>query len=57
MNELDLKVIATYGKCAAMDSREVPIVGCVKGLVVQLVAYPGKNLKLDVVIVDYAAKR
>ncbi|KAH9322070.1 hypothetical protein KI387_016709, partial [Taxus chinensis] len=35
---------------------EVPIVGCVKGLVVQLVAYPGKNLKLDVVIVDCPTK-
>ncbi|KAH9316913.1 hypothetical protein KI387_018682, partial [Taxus chinensis] len=40
MNELNIKVIVAYGKCTAMDSREVPVVGCVKGLVVQLVAYP-----------------
>ncbi|KAH9331770.1 hypothetical protein KI387_003878, partial [Taxus chinensis] len=56
MNELDIKVKATYGKCTTMDSREVLVVGCVKGLVVKLAAYPGKNLKLDVVIVDYPAK-
>ncbi|KAH9321588.1 hypothetical protein KI387_016227, partial [Taxus chinensis] len=40
MNELNIKVIAAYGKFTIMDSREVPVVGCVKGLVVQLVAYP-----------------
>ncbi|KAH9291061.1 hypothetical protein KI387_044632, partial [Taxus chinensis] len=56
MNELDIKLKVAYGKCTAMDSREVLIVGCVKGLVVQLAAYSGKNLKLDVVIVDYPAK-
>ncbi|KAH9294171.1 hypothetical protein KI387_040623, partial [Taxus chinensis] len=56
MNELDLKVTTAYGKCTAMDSREVPVVGCVKGLIVQLAAYLGKNLKLDVVIVDCPAK-
>ncbi|KAH9295238.1 hypothetical protein KI387_038826 [Taxus chinensis] len=56
MNELNIKVTTTYGKCTAMDSREVPVVGCVKGLVVQLAAYPGKNLKLDVVVVDCPAK-
>ncbi|KAH9291178.1 hypothetical protein KI387_043631, partial [Taxus chinensis] len=56
MNELGIKVITTYGKCIAMDSREVPVVGCVKDLVVQLASYPGENLKLDVVIVDCPAK-
>ncbi|KAH9315166.1 hypothetical protein KI387_023793 [Taxus chinensis] len=56
MNELDIKVTTAYGKCTAMDSREVPVVGCVKGLVVQLASYPGRNLKLDVVIVDCPAK-
>ncbi|KAH9298556.1 hypothetical protein KI387_030238, partial [Taxus chinensis] len=40
MNELDIKLTIAYGKCTAMDSREVPVVGCVKGLVVQLAAYP-----------------
>ncbi|KAH9321263.1 hypothetical protein KI387_015902, partial [Taxus chinensis] len=40
MNELDIKVTTAYGKCTTMDSREVPVVGCVKGLVVQLAAYP-----------------
>ncbi|KAH9319545.1 hypothetical protein KI387_021314, partial [Taxus chinensis] len=39
MNELDIKVTKTYGKCTAMDSKQVPVVGCVKGLVVQLAAY------------------
>lgn len=34
INEVDIKVIATYGKCNTMDSREVPVVGCVKDLVV-----------------------
>ncbi|KAH9298019.1 hypothetical protein KI387_029701, partial [Taxus chinensis] len=29
MNELNIKV-TTYGKCNAMDSREVPVFGCVK---------------------------
>ncbi|KAH9330726.1 hypothetical protein KI387_002834, partial [Taxus chinensis] len=40
MNELNIKVIIAYGNCTTMDSREVPVVGCVKGLVVQLAAYP-----------------
>ncbi|KAH9294979.1 hypothetical protein KI387_038567, partial [Taxus chinensis] len=40
MNELNIKVTTAYGKFTAMDSIEVPVVGCVKGLVVQLVAYP-----------------
>ncbi|KAH9306191.1 hypothetical protein KI387_010595, partial [Taxus chinensis] len=40
MNELDIKVTKTYGKRTVMDSREVPVSGCVKGLVVQLAAYP-----------------
>ncbi|KAH9304017.1 hypothetical protein KI387_008421, partial [Taxus chinensis] len=31
MNELGIKV-TVYGKCTAMDSREVPVVGCVKDL-------------------------
>ncbi|KAH9302428.1 hypothetical protein KI387_014011, partial [Taxus chinensis] len=48
MNELNIKVTTTYGKCTAMDSREVPVVGCVKGLVVQLAVYPGKYLTLNV---------
>ncbi|KAH9312345.1 hypothetical protein KI387_027380, partial [Taxus chinensis] len=48
MNELNIKVTRAYGKCTAMDSRYVPILGCVKGLVVKLAAYLGKNLKLDV---------
>ncbi|KAH9293098.1 hypothetical protein KI387_041698, partial [Taxus chinensis] len=39
MNELDIKVTTEYGKCAK-DSREVLVVGSVKGLVVQIVAYP-----------------
>ncbi|KAH9320391.1 hypothetical protein KI387_044491, partial [Taxus chinensis] len=40
MNEINIKVIGAYGKCTAMESREVPVVGCMKGLVVQLIAYP-----------------
>ncbi|KAH9308625.1 hypothetical protein KI387_036536, partial [Taxus chinensis] len=56
MNDLDIKVKIAYGKCTAMDSREMLVVGCLKGLVVQLAAYPGKNLKLDVVIVDCFVK-
>ncbi|KAH9290843.1 hypothetical protein KI387_034960, partial [Taxus chinensis] len=56
MNELGIKVTTAYGKCTSMDSREVPVVGCVKYLVVQLASYPGRNLKLDVVIVDCPAK-
>ncbi|KAH9311631.1 hypothetical protein KI387_026666, partial [Taxus chinensis] len=56
MNELNIKVIAAYGKCTIMDSREVPILGCVKGFLVQLAAYLGKNSKLNVVIVDFPAK-
>lgn len=56
MNELNIKGTKYYGKCNKMDSREVPVLGCVKGLVVQLVAYSGKNLKLDVAIVDCPAK-
>ncbi|KAH9298392.1 hypothetical protein KI387_030074, partial [Taxus chinensis] len=56
MNELDIKVTTTYGKFTTMYSREVLVVGCVKGLVVQLAPYLGKNLKLDVVIFDFPAK-
>ncbi|KAH9324883.1 hypothetical protein KI387_005061, partial [Taxus chinensis] len=40
MNELDIKVTPKYGKCTTMESKEVPVVGCVKCLVVQLAAYP-----------------
>ncbi|KAH9289792.1 hypothetical protein KI387_033909, partial [Taxus chinensis] len=40
MNELNIKVTTAYGKCIVMDSREVLVVGCVKGLMVGLVAYP-----------------
>ncbi|KAH9325412.1 hypothetical protein KI387_005590, partial [Taxus chinensis] len=40
MNELDIKVTEAFGKCQAMDLREVSVIGYVKGLVVQLVAYP-----------------
>ncbi|KAH9330935.1 hypothetical protein KI387_003043, partial [Taxus chinensis] len=40
MNELNIKVTIAYGKHSTMDSRVVPVVGCVKGLVVQLEAYP-----------------
>ncbi|KAH9326649.1 hypothetical protein KI387_006827, partial [Taxus chinensis] len=47
MNELNVKVTTTYEKCTDMDSREVPLVGFVKGLVVQLAASLGRNLKLD----------
>ncbi|KAH9323752.1 hypothetical protein KI387_018391, partial [Taxus chinensis] len=39
-----------------LDLREVLVLGCVKVLVVQLAAYPGKNLKLDVVIVNFPTK-
>ncbi|KAH9326444.1 hypothetical protein KI387_006622, partial [Taxus chinensis] len=39
MNDLDIKVIAAYGNSTTMESREVSVVGCVKGLVVQLAAY------------------
>lgn len=42
MNILNIKVTKTYGKCNTMDSREVSVVGCVKGLVVQLIYYPGR---------------
>ncbi|KAH9300013.1 hypothetical protein KI387_011596, partial [Taxus chinensis] len=40
MNELNIKVTTSYGKYTTMDSGEVPVVGCVKGLVVQLATYP-----------------
>ncbi|KAH9289577.1 hypothetical protein KI387_033694, partial [Taxus chinensis] len=56
INELNMKVTTSYGKCTTIDSREVPMVGCVKGLVVQLVDYLGINLTMDVVIVDCLAK-
>lgn len=56
MNGMDIKVRETYGKCTAMDSREVLVVRCVKGSVVQLTSYLGKNLKLNVFIVYCPAK-
>ncbi|KAH9318946.1 hypothetical protein KI387_020715, partial [Taxus chinensis] len=40
MNDLNIKVTVAYGMCTAMEFREVLVVGCVKGLVVQLAAYP-----------------
>lgn len=55
-NGLKIKVTTTYDKCTTMDSRDVLVLGCVKGLVVQLVAYLGKNLIIDVVIIDFPAK-
>ncbi|KAH9312300.1 hypothetical protein KI387_027335, partial [Taxus chinensis] len=56
MNELNIKVMTSYGKCTTMDLREVLVVGCVKGLVVQLATYPGTNLILNVAIVDCPTK-
>ncbi|KAH9297619.1 hypothetical protein KI387_029301, partial [Taxus chinensis] len=40
MNDLNIKVTTTYGKCTTMESIDVPVVGCVKGLLVKLAAYP-----------------
>ncbi|KAH9315790.1 hypothetical protein KI387_024417, partial [Taxus chinensis] len=45
-----------YGKCIAMEFKEVSVVGCVKGLVVQITSYLGNNLKIDVVILDCPTK-
>ncbi|KAH9288667.1 hypothetical protein KI387_032784, partial [Taxus chinensis] len=56
MNELDIKVTTVYGKGTAMDSREVPVVGCVKVIVVQVATYQGRKLTLDVIIADFPAK-
>ncbi|KAH9308430.1 hypothetical protein KI387_036341, partial [Taxus chinensis] len=56
MNELNIKVTNFFGKFTAMDSREVPVIGYIKGMVVQLAAYLGKCLTMNVVIVDCLAK-
>lgn len=56
MNEINIKVITAFGKCTAMDSREVQVIGYVNGLVVQLATSLGKCLTMNVVIVDYPAK-
>lgn len=56
MNELNIKVTKTFGKCTFMDSRKVLVIGYVQGLVVQLTSYPGMYLNMNVVTMDCPTK-
>ena len=52
MKSLGLKVDTPHGRCQAMDSREVPVIGTIKALPYKLAAYPDKQLTMSVLVVD-----
>lgn len=45
-------VDTTFGKCYAMDSRSVPVVGVMKDVEFKLVACPEASYKIDITVVD-----
>lgn len=52
MKELGLSVTTVYGKCYAMDNREVPIIGTMKDVEVKIAAFPEATYKMDVIVTD-----
>lgn len=52
MQELVLSVSTLYGKCYAMDNREVPLVGTMKDVEVKIAAFPEATYKMDVIVTD-----
>lgn len=52
MKELGLLVTTVYGKCYAMDNREVPVIGTMKDVEVKIAAFPKATYKMDVIVTD-----
>lgn len=52
MRSLGLKVDSPHGRCQAMYSREVPIIGTIKALPYRLTTFPDKLLTMSVLVVD-----
>ena len=52
MESLCLKVDTKQGRCCAMDSREVSIIGTINALPYELVAYTDANLTMTILVVD-----
>lgn len=49
---MGLKVDTPHGRCCAMDSREVLMIGTIKELPYKLVAFSKKDLIMSVLVVD-----
>lgn len=52
MKSLGLKVDTPNGRCQAMDSREVPVIGTIKALPYRLEAYRRNLLTMSVLVVE-----
>lgn len=52
MKSLGIKVDTPHGRCQAMDSREVPVIGTIKAFPYKLAAFPDKQLTMSVLVVD-----
>lgn len=52
MKELGLSVTTIYGKCYAMDNREVPMIGTMRDVKVKIAAFPEATYKMDVIVTD-----
>lgn len=52
IKELGLLVSTLYGKCNAMDNREVLVIGTMKDVEVKLAVFPEATYKMDVIVID-----
>ena len=52
MESLGLKVDTKQGRCCAMDSQEVSIIGTINALPYKLSAYLDANLTMTILVVD-----
>lgn len=52
MKELGLSVNTFYGKCYAMDKKEVPVVATIKDVEIKIAAFPKATYKVDVIVTD-----
>lgn len=52
MKKLGMWVDTTSGKCYAMDSRHVLVVGIMKDVEVKLVTYPWVAHNIDIIVID-----
>ena len=56
MESLGLRVDTKQGKCCAMDSREVLVIGTINALPYKLVVYPNADLTMTVLVIDIPPK-
>lgn len=52
MEALGLGVDTRQGRCRAMDTKEIPVVGTINALPFRLAAYPDEELAMSVLVVD-----